>query len=166
MHQVVEDVDPDVVVIHSYPYREANDKMTRVSTGEVLSAEEVADAANETVDYFTEQGIPVVFVEPTTFAADSSNADDCLKLSTWADDCDFEPIDVDSPLDQAMRQRAEDDPAVTFVSINDLLCTESTCSAALGDLAVMGDKTHVSGGTWLKLRNLLLDPIQQAAASS
>ena len=28
----------------------------------------------------------------------------------------------------------------------------------------MGDKTHVSGGIWLKLRNLLLEPIQQAAA--
>jgi peptidoglycan/LPS O-acetylase OafA/YrhL len=161
--QVVANMDPDVIVIHSYPYREANNKMTRLSTGERLDPDEVAAAANATIDRFVDAGISVVYVEPTPFPADGSNADDCLKVATWADECDFEPIDVDSPLNQAMRDRAETDPDVSFVSINDLFCDDDECSAALGTLAMMGDTTHVSGGIWVKLRNVLLGPIEDAS---
>jgi len=160
--EVIANVDPDVIVVHNYPYRQANKKMTRISTGEVLTQAEVAEAAEQTIDRFEAAGAKVVVVEPTPFAADGTNVDDCLKLATWSDDCDFEPIDVDSPLDQAMRTRAADDPDVWYTSINDQICDRTTCTAVLGDLAVMSDETHVSGGLWVQLRNLLLDPIQQA----
>ncbi|MEZ5203602.1 MAG: acyltransferase family protein [Acidimicrobiales bacterium] len=163
--QVIDSVQPQIVVIHSYPYREANKRMTRASTGEVLSPEEVATAADETIDYLESKGAKVVFAEPTPYAADDTNVDDCLKLSTWADECDFDAIDVDSPLNRAMRQRAEDDPAVWFTSIDPLFCDELRCSSTLGKLAVMGDETHVSGGLWMKLRNVLLAPLAEAIDS-
>ncbi|HWJ62911.1 MAG TPA: acyltransferase family protein [Acidimicrobiales bacterium] len=160
--EVIESVDPDIVVIHSYPYREANNKLTRISTGEVLSQEQVAQAANDTIDRIEATGAKVVFVEPTPFAEDSSNVDDCLKLSTWADECDFQPIDVNSPIDQAMRDRAETDPEMWFSSINDLFCDEQTCRSVIGSMTVMGDETHVSGGLWVRLRNVIAQPIQEA----
>ena len=163
--EAIDSVEPDVVVIHSYPYREANNKLTRVSTGELLTQEQVAEAANETIDRIEATGAKVVFVEPTPFAADSSNVDDCLKLATWADECDFEPIDVNSPIDQAMRERAEQDPDLWFSSVNDLFCEETTCRSVIGNMAVMGDATHVSGGLWVRLRNVILAPIQEAIDS-
>jgi len=163
--EAIASVKPDIVVIHSYPYREANNKLTRVSTGEVLTQEQVAQAANDTVDHIEATGARVVFVEPTPFAADGSNVDDCLKLATWADECDFEPIDVDSPIDQAMRERAEDDPDLWFASINGLFCEDKTCRSVIDDMTVMGDETHVSGGLWVRLRNVILAPIQQAIDS-
>jgi hypothetical protein len=160
--EVIANVDPDVIVVHNYPYRAANKKMTRVSTGEALSPKEVAAAAEKTINRFVATGAKVVIVEPTPFAADETNVDDCLKLATWSDDCDFEPVDVDSPLDQAMRKRAEEDPDVWYTSINDQLCDAKTCTAVLGDLVTMSDETHVSGGLWVALRGTLLEPIQQA----
>lgn len=163
--EVIESVKPDIVVIHSYPYREANNKLTSVSTGEVLSQEQVADAAEKTIDRIEATGAKVVFVEPTPFAEDSSNVDDCLKLATWADECDFTPIDVDSPINQAMRERAEVDPDLWFASINDLFCEEQTCRSVIGSMTVMGDETHVSGGLWVRLRNVILQPIQAAIDS-
>jgi peptidoglycan/LPS O-acetylase OafA/YrhL len=164
--EVVSTVDPDIVVIHSYPYRAANHHMTRVSTGDTMTQEEVAAAADKTIDYLVDAGRTVVFVEPTPYAADDSNVDECLKVATWADQCDFEPIDVDSPLNQAMRARAAQDPKVYFASINDLFCTTQKCSPVLGDTAVMADSTHVSGGIWVKLREVLLLPIEEAIGSS
>ena len=163
--EVIESVDPDVVVIHSYPYREANNKLTRVSTGEVLSQDQVAQAAEETIDRIEATGAKVVFVEPTPFADDDSNVDDCLKLATWADECDFTPIDVNSPIDQAMRNRAETDPDLWFTSVNDLFCDDQTCRSVIGSMTVMGDETHVSGGLWVRLRNVILGPIQEAVDS-
>jgi hypothetical protein len=163
--QAVDHVDPDVIVIHSYPYRAANVNLSSASTGRTLSQEEVAAAANETIDSFVDAGRKVVFVEPTPYAADGSNVNECLKVATWADQCDFDPIDVRSPIDEAMRRRAAKDPAVSFVSIDHLFCTRTRCRATLGNLAVMGDETHVSGGLWVKLRNVLLKPIEDAAAS-
>ena len=166
LDEVVSSVDPDIVVIHSYPYRGKNLHMTRLSTGDTMTQGEVASAANRTIDSFIDAGRKVVFVEPTPYAADGSNVDECLKVATWADECDFAPIDVDSPLNQAMRARAATDPDVSFVSINDLLCRTRKCSSAFGDLAVMADSTHVSGGVWVKLRDVLLSPIQKAIDSS
>jgi peptidoglycan/LPS O-acetylase OafA/YrhL len=163
--QAIAELAPDVVVIHSYPYREANDKMTRLSTGEKLSPAEVADAAQATIDRLVDAGIEVVYVEPTPFAADGSNVDECLKVATWADECAFESIDVDSPLNEAMRRRAEEDPRVRFASMNELFCEDLACEPTLGDLAVMADSTHVSGGAWLKVRGLLRQPISEALAA-
>jgi hypothetical protein len=167
LSEVVTTVDPDVVVIHSYPYRGKNLHLTRLSTGDTMTQQQVASAANRTIDSFVDAGRKVVFVEPTPYAADGSNVDDCLEVARWADECDFEPIDVDSPLNQAMRARAATDPSVSFVSINDVLCTtQKKCSSVLGDLAVMADSTHVSGGLWVRLRDVLLSPIQDAIDSS
>jgi hypothetical protein len=64
-----------------------------------------------------------------------------------------------------MRRRAEADPRVRFASMNDLFCEELACEPTLGDLAVMADSTHVSGGAWLKVRNLLRQPISEAVAA-
>ncbi|MCU1371029.1 MAG: hypothetical protein JWO77_2223 [Ilumatobacteraceae bacterium] len=160
--EVIANVAPDVIVIHNYPYRAANKKLTSVSTGKVLTPQEVAEAAEDTIDRFEAAGAKVVVVEPTPFAADERNVDDCLKLATWSDECDFKPIDVRSPLDEAMRRRAADDPDVWFTSINDQLCDAKSCTAVLGDLVAMSDETHVSGGIWVELRGTLLEPIQQA----
>ena len=163
--EVIANVRPDVIVVHSYPYRTANKKLTRISTGERMSQDEVARAADATIDRWEEAGATVVYVEPTPFAADGTNVDDCLKVSTWADQCDYEPVAVDSPIDRAMRQRAADDPDVWFTSINDQLCTDDRCSAALGTLGVMSDETHVPGGVWVQLRDVLLRPIEEATGS-
>ena len=164
--EVIANVEPDVIIVHSYPYRAANKHLTRISTGEVLSQRQVAAAANRTIDRFEAAGATVVVVEPTPFAADGSNVDDCLKLSTWADQCDFEPVDVDSPIDRALRDRADEDPDVWFTGINDRICREDRCSSVSGDLAVMADETHVSGGLWVQLRDVILEPIQRAIDAS
>jgi hypothetical protein len=164
--EVVASVDPDVVVIHSFPYRDKNLHMTRLSTGETMTQAEVAAAADATIDTLVRGGRKVVFVEPTPYAADGSNVDECLDVARWADECDFAPIDVDSPLNKAMRERAARDPDVEFVSINDLLCTTQRCSSVLGDMAVMADRTHISGGVWVKLRDALLKPIEQAVGAA
>lgn len=158
----IEHVQPDVIVVHSYPYRQANEKLTRISTGERLTQAEVAEAADETIDRLTASGAKVVFVEPTPFAVDGTNVDDCLKVSAWSDECDFEPVNVDSPINRAVRQRAEEDPDVWFTSINDQICGEDVCTSVLGELGVMSDETHVSGGLWVQLRDLLREPIQEA----
>ena len=34
-----------------------------------------------------------------------------------------------------------------------------------GDLALMQDRTHLSGGVWVRLRNVLLHPIEAALAA-
>lgn len=162
---VVAALQPDVIVIHSYPYREANPEPPRVSTGEVLTMEEAAAAAEATLGAFVDGGARVVFVEPTPFAEDGANVDDCLKVASWADDCDFDAIEVDSELNRAVRERAEEDPAVWFASINDQICDGSTCAAALGDLALMADSSHVSGGVWVRLRGVLLRPLDEAIAA-
>ena len=163
--EAIANVAPDVIVVHSYPYRKANKRLTRISTGERMTQAEVARAANATIDRWEDAGAKVVFVEPTPFAADGSNVDDCLKVSTWADECDYEPVDVDSAIDRAMRTRAKEDPDVWFDSINDQLCTGDRCAAALGKLGVMSDETHVSGGVWVQLRDALLDPIERATSA-
>jgi peptidoglycan/LPS O-acetylase OafA/YrhL len=160
--QVLAAVDPDVVVIHNFPYRELNRKMTRISTGRTMSQQEVADAATATVDRLEADGREVVFVEPTPYPADGSSSAQCLQVARWADECDFEPIDVDSLLNQAMRARAAEDPDVWFTSIDPVLCQERRCASTLGDVAVMADRTHTSGGIWVKLRRVLERPLEQA----
>ena len=166
LDDVVANVDPDIVVIHSYPYRAANLHLKRASNAAHVSQAEAAAAANDTVDHLVHAGRKVVYVEPTPYPADGSNVDECLKVAKWADECDFVPIDVDSPINQAMRTRAAQDPNVWFTSINDRFCDDRRCSSVIGDMATMGDSTHLSGGVWVELRDVLLTPIEEASKSS
>ena len=46
------------------------------------------------------------------------------------------------------------------------ICREDRCSSVSGDLAVMADETHVSGGLWVQLRDVILEPIQRAIDAS
>ena len=49
---------------------------------------------------------------------------------------------------------------------DDQFCETGKCSSVLGDMAVMADSTHVSGGVWVRLRDVLLLPIEEAIESS
>ena len=65
-----------------------------------------------------------------------------------------------------MRAKAADDPDVWFTSIDEVLCEAQRCSSTLGDVAVMEDRTHVSGGIWVKLRRVLERPIREAVEAT
>ncbi len=163
--EVYDFLQPDVVVVHAYPYVDS-EPLTSVSTEQRLTPADVTQAVNDSLDWFTSRGADVVMFGSTPIPDEASGSViDCLKVAEWADECAFSPLTGGMTMDDAMQARAAADERVSYVPMMERFCPDK-CPPNAGNVRLYEDNSHVAGGVWYELRDEIAEPLRAAIERS
>jgi len=136
--QMIEYVDPDIIVLFSRIY-DTHPKPSILDATAEDSELSIPEHVAQSIEYYEAQADHVIVIGSLPAKEGETPA---VCLSRGDDDCSFEVLEYES--NEVARAAAEASDAVSYVSWTELVCFDGVCPPIIDDIIVRPDGNHLT----------------------